>query len=963
MNTRIHSTTPNTPEAGQVREVAFIAPGLADTDTLLANLRPGVEAVLLEPGRDGLARMAAWAKDHHGYAAIHALSHGAPGEILLGAGVLDAATLASQAETLAAIGKALTPDGDLLLYGCEVAAGGKGQDFIDQLAQLTGADVAASDDLTGLGGDWLLERHSGPVRAEALAVAGYAHALTPGRLVVGDGSGGGGAGYYLPGGNGGGDADVLGQGDATGYNYAGDDVLFGDGSGGGGGPNVERGYAGSGNDTLEGGAGNDILFGDGFDGSPIPQAYGGGHGGLGGGGGGGGDGFTVYPGNQSILGLGAKEGGKGGDGGLGGGGGGGAAAVGGGPGTGGKGGRGGYGGEDGDYGSGLVGGPGGVAYGSDDSYIDDAPYATPAGLGGGGFGSKPGGVQGDNSIHVLPDDAGGTLYSFVLQKLPDVFIDNPNLQLPYGGRTASGYGGGSDVLNGGPGSDQLFGLGGNDVFVFELSGVDDDTDTVWDFDRNGEADRLALTIGGNELDMFAIDIAIDRFLATQSADGADRRLVWRDAAGHGLTVLLKNIGRDVVAADFLTTALPGMVGDGQAPTAVSSTLTTPEDTPRVLSTADLGYSDPDHDPPAALIPLTLPAAGVLQVSQDGVAWTQAGAGQSIAAATLDAGYVRFLPAAAESGPAYARLDFQVSDGQRLSDVQTLTFDVTTLDDPPRPGFSATYTESQGPLHLYGALSLVDPDGGTISAASVAIEGFQQGDRLAVDTAGSPLRAEYDRHTGVLTLTGVAEPADYQQVLRTLGYSSQADIVSPQLRALSLTLTNNSGAYRVDLTPFSLEPSILTGTALGDRLRGSPADDELRGLAGNDRLHSLGGDDLLKGGKGSDTLWGGGGADRYVWTSPLDSPAGADRDSVQDFRPKQGDRLDLSALDADTHRPGNQPFTYIGAGEFSAAGQLRYVYDADSHGGMLAGDTDGDGGADFEIGLVGAPTLPVGALVL
>ncbi|TAN52255.1 MAG: DUF4347 domain-containing protein, partial [Methylococcaceae bacterium] len=254
MNTRIHSTTPNTPEAGQVREVAFIAPGLADTDTLLANLRPGVEAVLLEPGRDGLARMAAWAKDHHGYAAIHALSHGAPGEILLGAGVLDAATLASQAETLAAIGKALTPDGDLLLYGCEVAAGGKGQDFIDQLAQLTGADVAASDDLTGLGGDWLLERHSGPVRAEALAVAGYAHALTPGRLVVGDGSGGGGAGYYLPGGNGGGDADVLGQGDATGYNYAGDDVLFGDGSGGGGGPNVERGYAGSGNDTLEGGA-------------------------------------------------------------------------------------------------------------------------------------------------------------------------------------------------------------------------------------------------------------------------------------------------------------------------------------------------------------------------------------------------------------------------------------------------------------------------------------------------------------------------------------------------------------------------------------------------------------------------------------------------------------------------------------------------------------------------------------
>ncbi len=913
--------------------------------------------------------MAAWAKNHSGYAAIHVLSHGAPGEIFLGTSVLDAAGLASQAETLAAIGKALTSDGDLLLYGCEVAAGEKGQDFIEQLAQRTGADMAASDDLTGQGGDWRLEHHVGPVGTEALAVAGYAHGLAPGRLVLGDGSGGGssGGGYYLSGGNGGGDADLLGPEDATGYAYAGDDVLFGDGSGGGGGPNTTQGYGGSGSDTLNGGAGNDILFGDGFNGGASPTAFGGGDGGLGGGGG---YGFTVYPGSQSILGLGAKEGGIGGDGGLGGGGGGGGGAgtVGGGPGTGGKGGRGGYGGYggyDGGHGGGLMGGYGGAAYGSDDEfveYIDGAPYVTPAGLGGGGFGSKPGEVQGDNSIHVLPDDAAATLYRFVLQKLPDVFIDNPNLQLPYGGRTASGYGAGSDVLSGGPGSDQLFGLGGNDAF--ELS--DDDTDTVWDFDRNGEADQLKFTAGGFGLD----DAGIGQLLASQSADGTDRRLTWRDDAGHGLTVVLKNIGRDLVAADFLTTALPGIVGDDRAPSAVSATLTTPEDTPRILGAADLGYSDPDHDPLAALIPVTLPAAGVLQVSQDGVTWTQAGAGQSIAAAALDAGHVRFLPAAEESGPGYARFDFQLSDGQLLSDIRTLSFDVTAVDDPPRPGFLATYTEGQGPLHLYAALSLIDTDGGGIAAASVTIESVQKGDRLAVNTVGTPLRAEYDPHSGVLTLSGGAELADYQQVLRTLGYSSQADIVSPELRVLSLTLTNGSGAYQVDLTPFSLEPSILSGTALGDRLRGTPADDELRGLAGKDRLDGLGGDDLLEGGQGGDTLEGGtgrdtlwGGADRWVWTSALDSPAGAGRDRVQDFRPKQGDRLDLSALDADTQRPGDQPFSYIGAGEFSAAGQLRYVYDADSRGGLLAGDTDGDGRADFEIGLVGTPTLPAETLVL
>lgn len=197
------------------------------------------------------------------------------------------------------------------------------------------------------------------------------------------------------------------------------------------------------------------------------------------------------------------------------------------------------------------------------------------------------------------------------------------------------------MLNGGPGSDQLFGLGGNDVFAFELNDAGDDTDTVWDFDRNGETDQLKFTAGEFGLD----DVGIGQLLASQSADGSDRRLTWQDDAGHGLTVVLKNIGRDLMAADFLSTASSGTVGDDRAPSAVSATLTTPEDIPRILSAADLGYSDPDHDPMAALIPVTLPAAGVLQVSQDGVTWTQAGAGQSIAAAALDADHVRFLPAA------------------------------------------------------------------------------------------------------------------------------------------------------------------------------------------------------------------------------------------------------------------------------------------------------------------------------
>ena len=60
-------------------------------------------------------------------------------------------------------------DGDLLIYGCDLAATERGEQFVDSLARLTGADVAASDDPTGhadLGGDWELEYRSGDIESD-----------------------------------------------------------------------------------------------------------------------------------------------------------------------------------------------------------------------------------------------------------------------------------------------------------------------------------------------------------------------------------------------------------------------------------------------------------------------------------------------------------------------------------------------------------------------------------------------------------------------------------------------------------------------------------------------------------------------------------------------------------------------------------------------------------------------------
>ncbi|WP_175626593.1 MULTISPECIES: Ig-like domain-containing protein [Oxalobacteraceae] len=172
------------------KEVVLVDTSLANYKTLEAGIRDGVGIVEFDGSRDGLAQIAQWAASQNGLDAIHILSHGSEGTINLGTNVLTASSLNSavtQAE-LAQLGQALSADGDLLLYGCDVAAGTGGAQLIDGIARATGADVAASTDLTGasrLGGDWTLEAHSGAIDAHELALMQYDDVLTTVSIIYG----------------------------------------------------------------------------------------------------------------------------------------------------------------------------------------------------------------------------------------------------------------------------------------------------------------------------------------------------------------------------------------------------------------------------------------------------------------------------------------------------------------------------------------------------------------------------------------------------------------------------------------------------------------------------------------------------------------------------------------------------------------------------------------------------------
>lgn len=141
---------------------------------------------------------------------------------------------------------------------------------------------------------------------------------------------------------------------------------------------------------------------------------------------------------------------------------------------------------------------------------------------------------------------------------------------------------------------------------------------------------------------------------------------------------------------------------------------------------------------------------------------------------------------------------------------------------------------------------------------------------------------------------------------------------------------------------------LTGNALVNRLSGVSGADTLNGLDGADILDGGSGGDRLAGGAGADRLTGGSGLDIFVYGVLSDSSRQS-RDRILDLQGRE--TVDLSGIDADASRGGNQAFVLVD--RFSGeAGELTLTWRAGPGETWLRGDTDGDGSADLWIKLDG-----------
>ena len=156
-------------------ELVIIDPRTPDYQDLIESMQAAqdrhVEILVLDNQHDGIRQISEALATHHHLDAVHILSHGADGRLLLGDGWLDNNTLQASREAVAAWSASLNPGADLLFYGCDLAAGSEGQALLKTLQALTGADIAASDDATGhatLGGDWTLEYQAGHIDTSVL---------------------------------------------------------------------------------------------------------------------------------------------------------------------------------------------------------------------------------------------------------------------------------------------------------------------------------------------------------------------------------------------------------------------------------------------------------------------------------------------------------------------------------------------------------------------------------------------------------------------------------------------------------------------------------------------------------------------------------------------------------------------------------------------------------------------------
>ena len=260
--------------------------------------------------------------------------------------------------------------------------------------------------------------------------------------------------------------------------------------------------------------------------------------------------------------------------------------------------------------------------------------------------------------------------------------------------------------------------------------------------------------------------------------------------------------------------------------------------------------------------------------------------------------------------------------------------------------SSSVSPFEGPLSARTPTSYKITDGSAVTTWT--------GTNITYDAAGVPISGTLNGFVMKIGSATVATFSGANASIATFGYDqSGADII---FRGGDIFYGHTGADLDINL---GLGNDTYYARAGNDTLSEQGTGyDKMYGEAGNDTLRAGAGNDTLTGGAGQDKLYGELGADRFVFNSISESARGAARDTIFDFSHAQGDRIDLSAIDANGTASGNGTFSFVGSDPFGGTrAELRYAS------GVLSGDVNGDRVADFEIRVIAAVPLVKADIIL
>jgi hypothetical protein len=166
----------DTPPETSTHSLVFVDTSVKNYQTLVQDIlnnpdNKNIELIYLHSDQDAIQQITDVLHAYTNVSAIHLISHGDDGIIEVGQQVITENTINDYAAQLQSWKSALTDNADILLYGCNISANAAGLHLLNEIHQLTGADVAASKDITGnknAGGNWVLESQVGAIEHASL---------------------------------------------------------------------------------------------------------------------------------------------------------------------------------------------------------------------------------------------------------------------------------------------------------------------------------------------------------------------------------------------------------------------------------------------------------------------------------------------------------------------------------------------------------------------------------------------------------------------------------------------------------------------------------------------------------------------------------------------------------------------------------------------------------------------------